>query len=148
MASQVKLVDQAGTAFSLRQLHGSFVVVTFISARCTDVCPLIDAQIASAAHDPRSASRHIRYLTITLDPEHDTRVAMARIARRFDAQPKRWRLATGNVADVRSIMRDFDVTGTSDVHTTFVFLVDPQGRTRTAFLASADLAAQIFEKVL
>ncbi len=146
-AAPARLIDQSGTSFTLRQLRGSSLVVTFIAARCTDVCPLIDAQIAAAAHDPRSAALHVRYLTITLDPEHDTRAVMAGIARRFDAPAGRWILATGKTSDVRSVMRDFDAAGTPEAHTTFAYVVDPSGRIRSAFLASPDLATQIFERV-
>lgn len=144
-AAQPTLTDQRGTQFSLADLRGSDVVVTFISARCTDACPLIDAQVARAAHDPRSRAYNIRYLTVTLDPEHDTRTDMARINREFGADPTRWILATGKVSAVHAVMRDFHVVGNAKIHTTFVYILDAGGRERAAFLASSNLAEQIFE---
>lgn len=147
LASQPLLTDQRGAHFTMADLRGSALVVTFISARCKDVCPLIDAQIATAAHDPRAQARNIRFLTVTLDPEHDSRTDMARIAREFHADPSRWILASGNPRDVHAIMREFGVAGNPKMHTTFVYIVGANGRDRVEFLASTGLVEQIFGAV-
>lgn len=149
-ASTDMLVDQRGDSFALASLRGSPVVVTFTAARCTDACPLINAQIAAAAHDPRASSQRVRFLTITLDPEHDTNAVMRTIANRFDARVPRWIVATGDVSTIHTLMRRFGVVtqtgadGVPDMHTTFVYILNAQGRLERALLASPDLASSIY----
>ena len=77
---QPALVDQRGRSFTLASLQGRPLVITFISAHCTDACPLIDGQFADAA--ARIAHLHLtaRLLTITLDPEHDSPRTMRELA--------------------------------------------------------------------
>ena len=52
-----KLVDQTGHAFTLGSLRGSPVALTFVSAHCTDACPLINAQFARACLSARRCTR-------------------------------------------------------------------------------------------
>ena len=152
-ASSNALIDQRGNRFAVESLRGAPLVVTFIAARCTDACPLINAQIAAAAHDPRAGSRHVRFLTVTLDPEHDTLATMRTLANRFDARPPRWIVATGDVSTVHTMMRRFGVVtqvgadGVPDMHTTFVYVLDARGQLERTLLASSDLASSIYGAV-
>jgi cytochrome oxidase Cu insertion factor (SCO1/SenC/PrrC family) len=139
------LVDQRGRAFTLSSLRGEPLVVTFVSAHCTDACPLINAQfsqIAAIAKHDRVAGR---LLTVTLDPEHDTLQTMRELAARFDADPARWLVAGGSVADVHQVMRAFRVIsvqgkhGYRDEHTTFVYVFDSSGELAQTMLASTVL---------
>jgi protein SCO1 len=152
-ARMPQLIDQNGHAFTFQNLRGTPLVVTFIAAHCTDACPLINAQFAQAAQ--RFSQSHVRakLLTITLDPEHDSLHDMRDIARRFHADPRVWIVAGGKRDDVHSIMRAFGVVaergrkGYADVHTTFVYYIDPRGNLRKTILASTALTDQIVELV-
>ena len=85
-------------------------IVTFVSAHCTDACPLINAQFARRGAANRSALiSTARLLTITLDPEHDSPQTMRELAQRFDANPRYWLLAGGSIRDVHAVMRAFGV---------------------------------------
>jgi protein SCO1 len=147
-ASEPKLIDQSGQYFTLAQLRGRPLVVTFVAAHCTDVCPLVNAQTAQAVALARQSGLNVRFVTITLDPEHDSPATMRELARRFDARTAQWIMASGRLDDVHTVMREFDVvamqgqSGYADVHTTFVYLVGADGRVRRALLASNDLANQ------
>lgn len=142
-ASHTALVDQRGAPFSLAQLRGSNVVVTFVAARCTGVCPLVNAQIAEASRDPGLYVRNVRFVTITLDPMRDTHADVARLARAFRADPARWILASGPAANVRAVLEQFGVLGNAREHTTFVYVLGADGRLRARFPASANVTAQI-----
>ena len=152
-AASPSLIDQTGKHFSFDQLRGTPLIVTFIAARCTDACPLIDAQISTAAHDTRARAGDVRFLTLTLDPEHDTPAVMRHLARTFDAQTPRWTMATGTPAVIHDLMRRFDVVAQNDkngipeMHTTFVYILDGNGRLQHAVLASANLPSDIFAAV-
>lgn len=143
---QSQLVDQLGRRFTLASLRGKPLVVTFVSAHCTDACPLINAQFAAIsrtlAHDRIDA----RLLTITLDPEHDSLRDMRDIATRFQADPRRWIVAGGSLANVHEAMREFGVVsrpgerGYREEHTTYVYVLDSSGALSRTLLASTTLA--------
>jgi protein SCO1/2 len=150
---QPRLVDQNGRSFTLASLRGRPVVVTFISAHCTDACPLIDAQFSDAARRIQAQRLKAKLVTITLDPQNDSPRTMRELATRFDANPKYWLLAGGSVRNVQSVMREFGVVsqkgrdGYRDEHTTFVYFIDPEGRLDRTILASTNLSDSIVEAI-
>lgn len=152
-AGSPQLIDQNGHAFTLESLRGRPVAITFVSAHCRDACPLIDAQFAQAAQ--RLALRRIdaTLVTITLDPEHDSLADMRKIARAFAADSHHWLVAGGAVADVRSAMNRFGVIaetgkdGYREAHTTFVYVLDADGRFVKTMLASTNLAGDVVDAV-
>lgn len=152
-APQPPLVDQRGDSFTLASLRGKPLVITFVSAHCTDACPLIDGQFADAAR--RIARAHIaaRLLTITLDPEHDSPSTMRELASRLEANPHYWLLAGGSVRNVHTVMREFGVLsvegkrGYHDEHTTFVYVMNSNGRLAQTMLASSALSDSIVDAV-
>lgn len=152
-ARMPQLIDQNGHAFTFQTLRGTPLVVTFVSAHCTDACPLINAEFAQAQRRMAQSHIHVKLLTITLDPEHDSLRDMHDIAQRFGANRKSWIVAGGSRADVHSIMSAFGVTaergknGYADMHTTFVYFIDARGNLRKTILASTALSDQIVDEV-
>jgi protein SCO1/2 len=148
-----QLVDQTGHRFSLESLRGRPVAITFVSAHCTDACPLINAQFAAAAVTIAHRRLDARLLTITLDPEHDTAADMRAIARGFSADPHRWLVASGTPANVGNVMKRFHVIATTgkdgyrEAHTTFVYVLDARGNLVKTMLASTGLAGDVVEAV-
>jgi protein SCO1 len=149
--AQPHLVDQRGRSFTLADLRGRPLVVTFVSAHCTDACPLINAQFADAARRIERAHISARLVTITLDPEHDSPRTMRELATRFDANPRYWLLAGGSRADVHTVMRAFGVfsvqgrKGYADEHTTFVYVLRADGALAQTMLASSALSDAIVD---
>lgn len=145
------VVDQRGRAITLEALRGAPVVVTFISAHCGDACPIINAQIAQAARASQASATH--YLSITLDPERDTRADMQRLARVFDANPAQWSFATGSLASIHALMKRFGVVtgrgadGFNEAHTAFVYVLDRNGRLAAKLLPSPHLPSTIASEV-
>lgn len=148
-----QLIDQNGHAFTLASLTGRPVAMTFVSAHCTDACPLIDAQFAQAAQTLARRRIDATLVTITLDPEHDSLVDMRKIARTFSADSHHWLVAGGAVADVHNVMNRFGViaetgkNGYREAHTTFVYVFDAGGRLAKTMLASTDLANDVVDAV-
>lgn len=148
-----QLIDQNGHAFTLASLRGRPVAITFVSAHCTDACPLIDAQFAQAAQTLAQRKIDATLVTITLDPEHDSLADMRKIAHIFSADATRWRVAGGTVPNVRSFMNRFGViaetgkNGYREAHTTFVYVLDANGRLAKTMLASTELANDVVDAV-
>lgn len=148
-ASEPQLVDQRGRPFTMTSLVGVPFAVTFVASRCTDACPLINAQFAGAALRLQRANVRARLVTLTLDPKHDTPAVMSTLAKRFDANPRYWVLGSGAIADVRRILNFFGVAahdgpqGYPEEHTTFVYLFDARGHLTQTLLASSALDDQL-----
>ena len=148
-----QLIDQNGHAFTLETLRGRPVVVTFVSAHCTDACPLVNAQFAQAAQTIARRRIDAMLLTVTLDPEHDSLADMRKIAREFSAGSSHWLIAGGDVRNVHSVMDRFGViavsgkSGYREEHTTFVYVLDANGKLAKTMLASTDLADDVVDAV-
>lgn len=151
-AGEISLIDQRGTPFQFESLRGSQIVLTFVSAHCTDACPLIEAQIQQAAQLLGNSPRSLRFLTVTLDPERDTARDMQRIAKTFNANPARWIVASGNVRDVHTLMKQFnvrterDVHGYATAHTTYVYLLDDHLHLKRTLLPSTNFVSQLLQE--
>ena len=145
------VVDQRGRAITLEALRGAPVVVTFISAHCSDACPIINAEIALAAHASFASSTH--YLSITLDPERDKRADMQRLARVFEANPAQWTFASGDLGAIHALMKRFGIVavrgrdGYAEAHTTLVYILDRNGRLVATLLPSTNLPPSIASEV-
>ena len=139
------LVDQNGARFALNDLRGRPAVVTFISTRCTDTCPISDALFSKLARD----GGRERLVTITLDPRYDTPFVMARHARDLHAPANRWRVASGSPRDVAKILaafgvvREYDKDGVPDTHSSFIYVFDAAGRLKKTLPLSTHSAADV-----
>lgn len=71
-----KLIDERGRTFSLADLRGHPLAITFIYSRCPlpDYCPRMNHNFAELLKNQSSNQdvRDMRLLTISFDPEHDT----------------------------------------------------------------------------
>jgi len=144
-----QLVDQTGRTFTLRSLVGRPLIVTFVSAHCSDACPLVNAEFSQAASEIARQALPTRLLTITLDPQHDPPSVMRALAQRFAANPHYWLVASGRSPDVNEIMSAFGViakpgkSGYREAHTTFVYVFDGRGALTKTLLASSNLTGDI-----
>jgi protein SCO1 len=144
-AAHRPLVDQLGAHFRIADLRGKPVAVTFVASRCTDACPIANAQFARLQE--RLTRGHIAatLLTVTLDPAYDTPFVMAAQAHQYGADGRIWRLASGMQSDVRAVMHAFNVTaeangnGAPEVHSSFVYILSARGKLARTLLLSTNL---------
>ncbi len=89
-------VDQNGRPFSFAQLRGQDVVLAFVYTRCQDpqMCPLISTHFSVLQR--QLGPRKVHLVEISLDPSYDRPPVLARYARLFGADPRRWTLAVGD----------------------------------------------------
>lgn len=150
---QPVLVDQTGHSFTMTSLRGKPVALTFVSAHCSDACPLINAQYSRAQSALKHAHSQLLLLTVTLDPERDSLSDMHRLARSFSANPRTWIVAGGTRQNVHALMDEFNVItrrgadGFADMHTTAVYLIDGKGTLRKTILPSADLTGELMSEL-
>lgn len=144
-AASIDMVDQRGGVFSLASIRSPHVAVTFVSARCSDTCPIVNAEFARLQARVRRERLPLGLVTITLDPQHDTPRVMGALAREFRADASVWRIASGPVARIEDVAHAFgvvaqpDANGVPEAHSTFIYLLDRNRKLDKIFLLSTSL---------
>jgi protein SCO1 len=86
--------ERDGHRISLSDLKGKVWIVNFIYTNCPDTCPIQSAQMRQIQEDFKN-EKHLRLVSITVDPARDTLEVLSEYARRFSADPARWFFLTG-----------------------------------------------------
>lgn len=93
-----QLVDETGRTVSLDSMKGSVTVYDFIFTRCSGTCPIMTNNMrALTAKVEKDAP--VRFVSITVDPAHDTPAVLAEYAKRVRNDP-RWTFLTGERATI------------------------------------------------
>ncbi len=102
------LVAQDGSTLRLADLRGRVVLIDFIYTRCPmpEACPRLSANFAYL--QKRLGSR-VDLISITLDPKWDKPPVLQEYARRWAADTRTWRFATGRPEEIRRIAEEFGV---------------------------------------
>jgi protein SCO1/2 len=134
------LRGQDGARIALDQFRGKAVAVTFIFASCSATCPFLTAKMA-AVQDQLGSNfgPKIAFLSITVDPDHDSPEVLRRYADTFGANPVGWKFLTGSPAVIQDIERQYGVFAARTLdgkldHTNLTSLVDPQGMLGVQYL--------------
>lgn len=134
------LTDHTGREVTDRDYLGNFTLVFFGYTFCPDVCPTELGDIALALDELGDDSVAVTPLMISIDPERDTPAVLAEYVPLFH---ERLIGLTGTpeqikqVADAYRILyrrvEDPSYTYYLMDHTSFVYLLDPQGNVATLF---------------
>lgn len=105
----VTLLNQDRQEVRLQELvsSGKPVLVDFIFATCTTICPVLSATFKNFQRELGDEAAEVELVSISIDPEHDRPDVMKRYLQRYGARPG-WRFLTGERADIDSAMRAFD----------------------------------------
>ena len=139
-APEFTLTSQDGTQIALADFRGKVVAVTFIYTSCTDTCPALTITMAYVQDQlGRDFGAKIVFVSITVDPEHDTPEVLKQYAQRFGADLAGWAFLTGTSAAIRDVMRRYGVfaskTANGDVdHTFLTSIIDARGILRVQYL--------------
>ncbi len=135
------LVDQEGKGFSLADLKGETVGVTFIFTRCPlpDFCPRMNLNFSEVerllAADPKLYGK-TRLLSVSFDPAYDTPAVLKAFRDPFlrsvpGVVPGHWRFATGTLEHIKEFAGFFGLTylktGEQFVHSLATAVIAPDG---------------------
>jgi protein SCO1/2 len=129
-APNFSLVDQFGHPQRLSAYRGKVVLLTFVSTRCKDVCPLT-AEMLSRTQDLLGAKARALQLVAVNANEIFRSVGDVLRWSKLHSMTDRWLFLTGTLHRLLSVYEDYGVTPGS-AHTVVVYAIDPQGRIRTA----------------
>jgi protein SCO1/2 len=143
------LVNRDGRTVTEADLAGAPWIADFVFTRCAASCPLMTDRMSKLAKEvdlgepgnrwegPNGGSR-LRFVSFTVDPEHDTPAVLASYAARYRAPPA-WLFLTGPQATMHHLSREGFKLAVEPVggpekepilHSTRFVLVDARGRIR------------------
>ena len=130
-APDFELRDENGSRFSMRDLRGRPVLVTFLYSTCDDTCPATAQQIRGALDQ---LGHDIPAVAISVDPEGDTEAS----ARRFIAEQRmtgRMRFGLGSREELARLWKAYGTTPQTvrEEHMARAVLIDARGRQRVGF---------------
>ncbi len=161
------LIERSGRKVGLSDLAGKVWITNFIYTHCPDTCPLQSAEMAKIQAD-FPEEKDLRLVSITVDPERDTREVLSQYAKRYGADLERWLFLTGekksiyrlalegfrlSVVDpaegVKSwllgpapLLAHHEETGKQFIHSSRFVLVDRQARIRGYYHSNEDESLQ------
>jgi protein SCO1 len=137
-------VDQSGRATTTADLRGHVWIADFIFTSCTTICPLITAKMALLQR--RLKDPGLRFVSFSVDPEHDTPEALKRYASEWREGESRWKLLATDSKGLESFAKSMFVIvepGAKDIgHSKLFFLVDAQGGVRGIYESDRDDALE------
>ncbi|GAB4390495.1 MAG: SCO family protein [Thermodesulfovibrionales bacterium] len=148
----VTLVDQDGETVALRELLDSEkpVLVDFIFATCTTVCPVLSAGFSNLQKKLGPQAEQVRLVSISIDPDNDRPEIMKQYLERYNAQAG-WVFLTGAHDDIVRVMRAFDAYVENKMsHYPLIILHAPGSREWVriyGMVGTADLVAE-YRKLL
>jgi protein SCO1/2 len=136
------LTSQDGKPVSLADLRGKVVAVSFIYTQCPDICPMLTQKMVEVQEAlGTDFGKKVAFVSITLDPEHDTPEVLKDYAQFWGAKPEGWSFLTGSPEAVRDVTRRYGVffakkeDGSVD-HTQLTSLIDAEGQMRVQYLGA------------
>jgi protein SCO1/2 len=123
----VTLINQDSERVQLVELINSNkpVLLDFIFGTCTTICPILSASFVSMQDRLGPDLDKVRFISISIDPEHDTPKVMKTYLDRYGAQPG-WDFFTGTREEINQVMQAFDAYVTDKMdHRPLTFLHAP-----------------------
>jgi protein SCO1 len=136
------LTSQDGKPVSLASLRGKVVAVTFIYTACPDICPMLTQKMVDVQDELGAEfGAKIAFVSISLDPEHDTPAVLKDYAQFWGAKLDAWSFLTGSLEAVRDVTRRYGVFFSkkedgSVEHSQLTSLVDAEGQMRVQYLGA------------
>jgi protein SCO1/2 len=131
------LVNHLGDTVHLDDVAGKILVVDFFFTRCPTICPIMTENL-TLVQKAISDRDDVMILSHSVTPVADSVSVLARYAERYDVNPERWWMLTGEKKEIYRLARQSYFTcldegdgGLQDfIHTENVALVDGLGRLR------------------
>ncbi len=126
---------ETGVPIRRADLAGKVFVADFIFTTCQGICPGMTAKMKALSEGLRDEPR-VRFVSFTVDPDHDTPEVLQRYAREHGADPARWTFLRIGKEELRRLVREGFKLAVEDaspgasepiLHSTRFVLVDAAG---------------------
>lgn len=127
----ISFTNQLGQTVSLDDARGKILVVNFFFTRCPVVCPGLTRAMKKLQESFKKNENIVQFISISVDPEHDSVPNLRRYADRFNVNHDSWWMVTGNkqeiydfaIKEMKANVADPKVD-TAFIHTEDFFLLD------------------------
>ncbi len=131
--SNMHFTNQLGQNVSLDDLKGKVIVLDFFFTRCPTICPQLGVAMKKLQRSFPNNDSIVQFISISVDPIHDSVQQLRKWAEKFDVNPDSWWLLTGNrdsiynfaLQEMKASIADVNVD-TAFVHTENFFLLDKE----------------------
>ncbi len=141
-APDFTLLDTSGRPVRLLALRGRAVLLSFIYTRCSAACPLATQRMVLLHERLMHAGlRGTVFLSVSVDPERDSSLALDRYATHFRGPLEGWKFLRDEPERVRRVLALYDEwtrpqpNGDID-HPARIYLIDPRGDIREIYSLS------------
>ncbi len=135
-----QLLSANGAAFDSNSLAGHVWVADFVYTTCDGPCPMMSAQMRQIQNSTAAEMPDVKFVSITVDPAHDTPPVLDAYSKHFKSDPARWFFLTGardRLNDLGLAFKLQSIDGSLSHSTRFV-LVDRQMRIRGYYTTGED----------
>ena len=131
-AADFTLTDQSGREVRLSDYRGRYVLMFFGYTHCPDECPATMAILKQVRIRLGDQADKVQVIFVSTDPGRDTQQAVGDFVNRFDPS---FIGLTGTQAELQPVWAEYGVTvlDGGETHSTFVYLIDPQGNMRLTY---------------
>ncbi len=136
IAPNFSLTDQQGRTVSTSDLKGHPWIADFIFTECASACPLMSQRLSTLQ---TRIPADVKFVSFTVDPEHDTPAKLLDYAKQYGADNDRWRFLTGDKDKVMEAIHGMKVSvvpaapGNQIEHDIHYLLMDGDGRLRGVY---------------
>ncbi len=131
---EFEFTDHNGNKITPADFDTSIVVANIFFATCPQICPQMNTNVQVVA-EKFAASKNVRFLSITIDPEHDSVSVLKDYSKRFKADSLNWQFATGNKKEIydfalNDLLLASEQKGNDFIHDDKVVIIDKEGHIR------------------
>jgi protein SCO1 len=103
-----ELINQDNQPYGSKELEGKVYIASFVFTRCMQTCPVVlrKTEILRDEIEKQFTFKHVRLVSISLDPEYDTPQRLMDVAKLRGAKPDQWVFLTGEKNKVVDLIRD------------------------------------------
>lgn len=136
------LTDQHGKTVSLSSLRGKVVVLNFMDPVCTDVCPIVSAELVQANQLLGNKGQDVEFLAVNVNQYHESQADVQKFSKAHGlSNLPNWHFLTGDTATLKAVWKAYGISvvpnPSGDVeHSSFMFFIDKQGH--EAYVADPD----------
>jgi protein SCO1 len=127
----IEFTNQLGKKVSLDSLKGKILVIDFFFTRCPAICPGMARSMKRLQDSFKKNDSIVHFISITVDPEHDSVPQLRKFADRYNVNHDTWWLVTGDKKDIYDFAMNELKAGLADtnvdsafIHTENFFLLD------------------------
>ena len=137
-APKVALLDTSGQRTTAATLAGRVWIVDFIYTACTSACPVLTAKMVLLQR--QLTSPRLRFVSISVDPDHDSPAVLREYASHWRPDEKRWLLLSPSREELSALAAGMHIAvGPGEdaqnpiLHSALFSLVDVAGQVRGVY---------------